>query len=417
MKESVLKFIKNSRISEWYYIIVTAGYFLTLFIGGMRPGVAATALMLLIAAELFVYKEFTVKHTVDVLVLVYLAYHCVSVIWLTKAGYPLSVFINEFTASVLVMIFYFVGKSAGKRTGIWYRNFLIAMLMLSVIGLVLYIAAPQFYIEWNYEWSYISKADASTMRVRMNSVVGSTILSFMMIAGMLASAYFLAPSPEDNLMSKGAFARSRNRIWWSIINIALCLLVAIMSNQRSGLVAAALVIVYVNYLLVFQLEIIPKKYFVIEIIAVAVALAGLCVVKLDYVLKFWWRIASLPSAVSERSEQWIAAVNNMYSTWLGNGIGANGHKALGVEGAHIIADGGLIKIYCEDGVLGFSVFVFMLILTFKKGLSNIRKYFTEIGIIAVALLQSIGSNILAFQLCTPIFWFAIGRICAGEDEA
>ena len=133
-------------------------------------------------------------------------------------------------------------------------------------------------------------------------------------------------------------------------------------------------------------------------------------------MEVYYRLASLPLAVGERSEQWVAAVNNMYSTWLGNGLGANGHRAIGLEDAFVVADGGLVKSYCEQGIFGFSMFIYILILTFKKGLGNIKEYSAEVGIAAIAILQSIGSNILSFQLAVPIFWFAIGRIHSGAAE-
>ena len=143
----------------------------------------------------------------------------------------------------------------------------------------------------------------------------------------------------------------------------------------------------------------------------------LCFLRPEMLLKIWWRLESLPGAVSERSEQWVAAVNNMYSTWIGNGLGANGHRALGIEDAHVIADGGLIKLYCEEGVIGFSVFLYIILNAVKKGLGDIKDFYTELGLMAVTLLQSIGSNVIAFQRAAPIFWFAIGRINhAGADE-
>ena len=104
-------------------------------------------------------------------------------------------------------------------------------------------------------------------------------------------------------------------------------------------------------------------------------------------------------------------MNTLYNTWLGNGLGANGHKALEYEGAHVIADGGLVKLFCEEGVIGFSIFLFILFLVCRAACKNLEDYYIEIGIIAITLLSSIGSNIIAFQLTTPIFWFAVGR-CA-----
>ena len=137
--------------------------------------------------------------------------------------------------------------------------------------------------------------------------------------------------------------------------------------------------------------------------------------RIDFILKYWYRIASLPTAVSQRSEQWVAAVNNMYSSWIGNGLGANGHRALGFEDAHVIADGGLVKMYCENGVLGFSLFVYIMYLALSDGVKDIKEHYAEVGIIAVGLLQSIGSNMLAFQICAPVFWFAVGACLCGTD--
>ena len=399
--------IAKFQISEWYYVLVALGYVATLVFAGMRPGVFAAALMVLVFAQMIFTKKVRFDCLADGIATAFFAYQILSVIWLLSGGYPFSVFTNEFVSSTLPMIFYFVGKSVCDRRANWYRTYLYAMMILGVIGVVLYITAPQFYCDWAYKWSYISKADAATMRVRMHSVVGSTCLSFIMVAGMLAGSYFLGSSDDGTTGSKESEGRSK-KIIFSVVTMAACLLFAIMANQRSGLVAAALVIVYVNYLLFFKLDLIPRKYFVYEIVVIAAVFAGICIIKFEFILKFWYRIISLPTAISQRSEQWVAAVNNMYSSWTGNGLGANGHRALGLEDAHVIADGGLVKLYCENGVVGFSLFVYLLVLSLQKGFRNIRRYYVPVGIIIVGLLQSIGSNMLAFQICAPIFWFAVG---------
>lgn len=411
--------IRDQRISDLYYIFAVLSYVLTLVISGMRPGVAGAALMVLVLAELVIRKELKPDSMADWIAVAFFAYQMLSVIWLLRGGFPLSVYINEFVSSCFPMIFYFVGKSAGERSGKWYRNYLYGMMILGVLGVALYITAPQFYCDWAYRWSYISKADAATMRVRMHSVVGSTCLSFLMVAGMMAGSYFLGEH-AGNALSQGPTSNgdgrgSKHDIVFAAVTIGACLLFAIMANQRSGLVAAALVLVYVNYLIFFKLDMIPRKFFWYEVIAVAAVFVAIGTVKFEFLLKFWYRIISLPTAISQRSEQWVAAVNNMYSSWIGNGLGANGHRAIGIEDAHVIADGGLVKLYCENGVIGFSLFAYLLFLVLSDGIKNIRKNYVEVGIIVVGLLQSIGSNMLAFQICAPIFWFAIGR-CSDNSK-
>ncbi len=398
--------IRKIRIADWYYILVALGYVATLAFAGMRPGVFGAALMVLVLAQTLIVRDVKNVGLADGIAIAFFAYQILSVIWLLAGGYPLSVFTNEFVSSTLPMVFYLVGRSESTDRAKWYRGYLIAMMILGIVGVKLYVIAPQFYCDWAYNWSYISKADVPTMRVRMHSVVGSTCLSFIMTAGMLAGSFFLIKHDEE---ASGEDANAGKKIpVFAIVSVAACLLFAIMANQRSGLVAAFLVLVYINYLLFFKLDLIPKKYFVIEVIAVLAVFFGVCIIKFEFILKFWWRIISLPTAISQRSEQWVAAVNNMYSSWIGNGLGANGHRALGIEDAHVIADGGLVKLYCENGVLGFSLFAYLIFLALSNASKNIKEHYVEAGIIVVMLLQSIGSNMIAFQICTPIFWYAIG---------
>ena len=413
-----MKQIRNIKISEWYYVLVCLGYVATLVFAGMRPGVFAAVLMAAVLAELIICRQFKISCLADCIATAFFAYQILSVIWLFAGGFPVAVFASEFTSSTLPRVFYFVGRSMARvrrdgsddPVGRWYRRYLYAMMILGIIGVVLYAAAPQFYCDWAYRWSYISKADVPTMRVRMHSVVGSTCLSFIMVSGMLAGSYFLGVQKKTDKSGEGSMRSKSGDIIFATVTIAACLLFAIMANQRSGLVAAALVLVYVNYLLFFKLDLIPKKYFLCELVAIAAVFAGICIIRFKFILKFWWRIISLPTAISQRSEQWVAAVNNMYSSWIGNGLGANGHRAIGIEDAHVIADGGLVKLYCENGVLGFSLFAYLIVLAFMNGCRNIRQHYVEVGIMAAGLLQSIGSNMLAFQICAPVFWLAVG-IC------
>lgn len=390
-----------------YYILAVLLYVFNMFIEAVRPGLFATVFMFGVLAELIIRKRLTLKEFADRLVAAYFLYNALSVIWLLKGGLPVSVYEQEFIVSLLPVIFYFVGRSCNKNENERFlKNFIYAVLILGILGIALQIAMPQFYIDYSYKLSFVSKADAPTCRVRMDSVVGSTVLGFISVAAMLASIPFMMAGSKEK----------RRKTVFGTAALLINMVVAFMSNQRSAMVVAILVLVYINYLLFFVYRLFDKKYFIAEIIVVAAAFAGLCIVSMDAVMKIYYRLVSLPDAVGERSEQWIAAVNNMYSTWLGNGLGANGHRALGIEDAHVIADGGLVKMYCEQGVFGFSMFIYLVILSFKKGIKEIKEYCVELGIIAVSLLSSVGSNILAFQLTTPIFWYAVGRIFAGSPK-
>lgn len=387
--------LKSIQISNIYYLAVMLAYTLTMAFN-VHPGVFAAFLMLCIAVQLLAQKKIQLTTTVDYLIIVYLAYNLLSVIWLTVNGLPIRIYVEEFSNSVFPVVFYFVGKSVKENTEKFYRWFLAAVLYVCLIGLVLYIWAPQFYLDFLVD-VYISKADAATMRIRMASVIGSTCLGALATYGMLASAYFVMKDKTKRIIG--------------IILFFVNFFFAMMSNQRAAMVVAFVIIIYINWLLFFTFGAIKKKYLGVEIGILAVGFIGICVFYMEAIVKVFRRFASLPGAIGQRSEQWVVAMNTLYNTWLGNGLGANGHKALEYEGAHVIADGGLVKLFCEEGVIGFSIFLFILFLVCRAACKNLEDYYIEIGIIAITLLSSIGSNIIAFQLTTPIFWFAVGR-CA-----
>lgn len=388
--------IKQLNLYNLYYPAVMLVYTATLLFS-VRTGAFAAFLMLVVVLELLLKKKLKFGGTVDYLIVGYLVYNLLSVIWLTRSGLPVQIYIEEFSNSILPVVFYFLGKSIQDGTERFYQWFVTAVLYVSILGLILYILAPQFYLDFLMD-AYISKADVDTMRVRMHSVIGSTCLGALTTYGMLASAFFMKKGEKKNMIC-------------SIILFFLNCFFAFMSNQRAAMVVAILVIVYINWLIFFVFKTIPKRSFFVEIAVIAAGIAALCLVRMDIVMKIIYRLASLPGAIGQRSEQWVVAMETLTNTWLGNGLGANGHKALAYEGAHIIADGGLVKLFCEEGVFGFSIFLFILFLVCKAALQNMKEYYVEIGLIVVTLIASLGSNIIAFQLTAPIFWFAVGR-CA-----
>ena len=420
------------KLTAIYYGLVCSGYVLTLLINGFRSGVFAALIMVLIAATtgIFVIKSDKKSDFISLLnvcVFAYLIYNFFSFIWIMKNGFPLSVYVEEFSNSVLPVVFYFVPaliiKSESdenekmKITDGIYRAFLIAFTVFSIICIIFYVAAPQFYCDYLFNMSFISKADASTCRVRMEGFTGSTSISYLGVAAMLVSARFMYKYALTLSLEKRSYENNERKdsllqfIIYSA-SFVFSLIVVFLANGRAGMVAAILVVVYINILVFLVFKFADRKYLIIEIGVVIALIIIMCIITPGIVSKIWARLVSLPGAIGQRSEQWVSAINNMYGQWFGNGLGANGHKAIGIEGAKIVADGGLVKLYCEEGALGFSLFAFIILVIVRQSTKNLKKYFSELGIIMTALLMSIGSNIIAFQLCMPIFYFSLGVIGA-----
>ncbi|MBQ7584070.1 MAG: hypothetical protein IJT24_05620 [Lachnospiraceae bacterium] len=159
---------------------------------------------------------------------------------------------------------------------------------------------------------------------------------------------------------------------------------------------------------------------------------------------FGENLSSLQVGFGERSESWIAAVNNMVNFWIGDGLGSHGHRSAGYQD-YIVADGGLVKLYSEMGLIGTSMIIFVLALVYIKAFrgrqateqketasagmktaeaaafrgmkaaeteaskKKLTSVLPELLVITSAVLVSAGFNLLETVLFTPLIFFALGR--------
>ncbi len=399
MKEKIRKI----NVFEIYYPVVLIGYAASMISREyVHPGIIAGIMLLAAAAELIIKKRMPFSRkdirTEDAVMYMFLAYSLLSGIWTVVSGIPFRVYAGEAFTTAIPMIFYFVGRADGENTKLFYRIFAYSVIGTGILGLILYITAPQFYLDFLMN-VYISKADAATMRVRMHSVIGSTLLGYLSVASMFAGSYFIIRSE----------LKKNRELDEGVIIFATSMMFAFLSNQRAAMVVAILAVIYMNHLIFFTFNMLPKRYFAAEAGSSAAGVAVLCIADMGIVMKIYYRLVSVPGAIGQRSDQWVGAVNNMKNMWIGNGLGANGTRAFGYQD-HVIADGGLAKLYCEMGIIGTTFFIFLMLLVLRKGFRKLKECAPETGLIVMTLLVAIGSDMLSFQLATPIFYFAVGRI-------
>ncbi len=388
-------------IHNWYYPVVLLTYVLALINPGViRPGVVSAFFVCLVSLEaILMIRSADRSDTCGLVLVIWFIYNLLSGIWCVGFGMPVSVYLGELFTTALPMLFFIPGrKEAGSLR--FSVNYLISVVVIGVLGIILFITGPKFYIDYLMELQLISKADIPTMRVRMHSVIGSTLMGFLPSLGMLISVRLLISAKKKV----------------AAVSFVLMLFLAFMSNQRSAMAAAILILIYLNILVFFSFKIFPIKYFFGECIVGALAVGGFFVVFHGAFLKVYRRLISLPGSIAQRSDQWVGAANNMKSIWLGNGLGANGHRAIGYT-EHLIADGGLAKLYVESGIIGTSIFVFLILLVLKRGFSNIRKTAPETGIVLITLLTSIGSNMMSFALSVPVFYYYMGALVREASAA
>ena len=378
------------------YPLFTLIYFLYVFISSLRTGITMTFFLALGVLGLCILGCLTVKTTEDKMFGLYVLYNLLSGVWCVAFGIPLSVYIGEISTTLLPMMLYYAGRGFDEEyASRYYHGFIIAALLMGFIGAVFYIWAPQFYIDFSYVNEFISKADAPTMRVRMNSIIGSGPMGAFVAYSACASAYFLRKKDK------------RDRVT-GLVYIILSILFSFMANQRSAMFCVIMLFVFLNLVDFIADKSRPVKYLWMEIAAVIALLLGIFVFAHQVFEKFFIRLASIPDGFGERSESWIAAVNNMMNFWIGDGLGSHGHRAADYQ-TYIVADGGLVKLYAEMGLIGTSMIIFVLALVYIKSAKKLSLVVPELAIVTSAILMSIGSNVLEMELCAPIAYFALGR--------
>ncbi len=93
----------------------------------------------------------------------------------------------------------------------------------------------------------------------------------------------------------------------------------------------------------------------------------------------------------------------------GSGLGTVGHKA-SIYFENIITDGNYIKIFFEVGLVGFSLFLLIIVNTLVYVYRQFRIIRFEFLIIFVIFFQGLGNNVYSTYTIGVIFWLLIGII-------
>lgn len=381
----------SNKIFYNYYKIIYLIYFLTVyFYIFIRPGVLSGIILAYLFVAIFPLKV----STIDYFVIIYITYSIFTIIFSYFNSVPLISSIQEFSNSILPIIFYFYAKKSKNNKNIFFLKLANATLVTFMLGLYWYIEFPEYYVKYLRYVNFNIEFHKETFRIA--SYLGSTIL------GLLSSIVVLISGIE--------YVKFKMRKHLIIYNISI--LISLLTMQRSSYINTFLVILYIN-IIVFK----KKKYIEFKIIEICKYIIIIFVIimnnneykLIDSILS---RVLKFNSAFVERVGQWKGINDIGMQIIFGRGLGSLSHKAYGITQI-TISDGGYFKILGELGIIGLFLFLTILILAF---INVVRKYkkenmLVEKFIIIIFLIHSIGSNGLFFQVTAPIFWYSIGRIC------
>lgn len=337
-------------------------------------------------------KFLRLNHPIDFIVVSYLSYNLFSIVPFLLSGLPIGVFIKEFSNSILPLIFfYFFGKS--PVSDLFYNRTLKALIAIFLVGFLLQYTVPLSYA------IHMNKIDAvgGTSQIyflsNYRSYLGLTATGSLSAVSVLLALDKIFESNFKN----GKFA-------FLVSAIAL-----LLTFRRAALFTGLFAFLWLNAAYFFLR--IRTKWQMLFLVGIFVV-SGACTFKLfnkelfeNVILRFM----SFSEAINERSGDWWAGLNNTTNILTGDGLGRYSHKA--VEYSDVfISDGNYFRILAEVGIIGFALFILIIISALIKSIINFKKYYLEMGLIIMICLQAIGSNVFAFQLIAPIFWFTLGRL-------
>lgn len=384
-----------------YYYFLVAVNTACMFLPVIRIGVTMALVILYQYLNISTGKR---SDRLSSLTFVFLIYTLLSIQGYIYNGVPISAYIEDFTTQSSAMIFFFIAYSTKVDKEKFYRTYIIAIALAELIGFYYYLHPTAYYFQFisdHFTGDYEGQVNDPTKIARFQSLFGSTVTGSLSVILFVLSFYRWSSFKDDEKII---------RIVWLAISV-IAFAAAIMTNQRSAMV---MIIVCLGAMALYLIRYKQKNImpFILILIVVGMVLYPLLMGDLsDFLVEWLERLDSVGGAIGERDSQWTGVLYNSPNIILGAGLGSVGHHAIGSVGYHV-PDGGLVKLLAEFGIIGFSIFIVIILQSFLKGIKFLMPLYREVLVVFVCVMQSIGSNILSFQQVVPLFWFCLGVIAS-----
>ncbi|GAU77785.1 O-antigen ligase [Fusibacter sp. 3D3] len=397
----IIRWKKTHDTGVKYYFFLFFVYTLSLFFADVKVGTFASLFMLYLILKLVVKKQI-IRNYADVLVVIYILYNILTILWFPKGMLPMKVYLTEIAYSILPILFYFL-KNTKNEAKLFTKYTVDAIYYSLFIGLILYIWAPQFYGHYLVYHGFSSNYKMGWIRQALQSFYGVTAVGTLSTIALLYS--FLQVGEKKKIKD--------------LLFFIFGLICLILSSRRSAWLAFAIVLVYFHYLFYLKLKKLREIHFLAEIFTLVGGMICLNLFFNDAFNAMIRRINTMSSAVNERAYNWIDGINSVNNLVIGKGLGSMNHESA-LFGNIGVFDSSYVKMLCEVGLIGCVLFGLIVFLALFNGIKSEHVKHMEVGIIIVFLVQAIGSNVFAFQVLAPLFWYSIGQCIKNsrrsEDE-
>ncbi len=387
--------IRNALIDNFYLIVVFT-YFTAMLLN-TPIGVLRFVWPALI---IFNIRAFTTKIAgFKLIIYIYILLNLFSIVNYSTNYLSINVFVLEVITSILPIAFFFIGSNPAYTKQSFYNRALIAIAFLNIVGLYLYIAMPEWYVNWQVNLLFDTipnlSFDSYTEYGRFASFMTSYYTSNLSVVALIIAMYYIY---------------DRGAKWYILLYVILLSISILLAQHRVSLVFA---IIFILLFHVYGLIRLKSASFIFLIITIMIVL----IFPFFLVGRFGEMVAlgverfnNLNSVFSSRSDTWINAFENQTNFLFGHGLGSGGHRAFFAGNKSAVLDGNYFKIIYENGFFGLIIFFIIIIVTLFKGVKEFKLFKVEITVIIYFLISAIGANVFNISYIAVMFWFCIGRI-------
>ena len=373
---------------KYYYVVVGLVYFLAIYVPVIRTGLFMSLIMGFGIFALYKNKKYILRKGLDMLVLGYISYATLTGFFYLFSDIPISVFFREFSNSILpIILFYFFGRlNYGDK---FYKITVGSLALCCLLGFYYQLTLPMIYME---RMDVVDGSGRNPLGYTdFRSLFGLTVTGSLASISLFLSVNFLF---KDNSHIA--------KFFMLIFGVAL-----IASFRRSAMYSAVIALAVMNIIVLFKYKRRGVKLIVFEAIGLFMLTRWALNAYPDLLFELIDRFNGISSAIGERRDNWFNGLSNTNSVITGDGLGRYGHKVIEFSDLYI-PDGAYFLMIAEIGIIGFILFLAIIVTALFKALVKIKTHYVPFIIVLMVCAQAIGSNMFSFQLVAPIFWYSIG---------
>lgn len=395
-------------IKKWSIIIVS-NYFLLYAINGLLGmlGLSAIAkLDLLIMLAASVITLFYLHHGItklDAFIIFFIG--SIAFIGFVQ-NYNKELWYAGCRGQLYYMIFFFVGRYCGYENipilqkGVW------PFLIVCIIGLILYILSPSWYMDYKLQMWEDSLSDDRILE--MTRLSAFWVYPYWVSYGCaIMYCYLMTKCLLQGYMEKK-----------EMIVLIFIAFIALLTQQRAPMFIIALTTMIFIVMGLFKKKkkghiSLRSSLFYFILIVMCMLIIFLSVIDTEMLIRLMEKVEVLENAstfLDDRASIFSDFRSKSISLF-GDGIGRYSHVAYNM-GKQAITDQQYMQILYETGYMGCIGYGIIFFIVLFKGLKNFSLNYLELTIILMYFLAMTGANCLStFAQHTAIFWICCGRVC------